>query len=180
MNGEPPPDGEQVRLDLHPHWHRLVLPVLTLIVTVGLASYLFFVVPHGSLRWPLRWAIVGVALVVVMWRVASPWLRWLSTRYVVTNRRIMVRQGLLRRQGRDIPIRCVTEVRFDCTLLERMLRCGTLTIESAGIVGPADAPGQLSLADVPGVRQVQRTIYALADAGREREPAIPSWSSFPA
>lgn len=155
-------DGEEVRLDLHPHWHQLVLPVATLVVTAGLASYLYFVVPHGSLRQPLRWLILAVALIVLAWWVARPWLRWLTTRYVVTTRRVMIRRGLVRRHGRDIPMSRINDVSFDCTLVERMLRCGTLTIESAG------EHGQIALDDVPGVEHVQRTIYALAEEENAR------------
>lgn len=155
-------DGEQVRLDLHPHWHSLVLPIVALVVTVGLASYLFFLVPHGSVQWPLRWVIVGVAVAVLGWWVVRPWLRWLTTRYVVTTRRVMIRRGLVRRHGRDIPMSRINDVSFDCTLVERMLRCGTLTIESAG------EHGQIALGDVPGVEHVQRTIYALAEQENAR------------
>lgn len=155
-------DGEEVRLDLHPHWHQLVVPVATLVVTAGLASYLFFVVPHGSLRQPLRWLILAVAVVVVGWWVVRPWLRWLTTRYVVTTRRVMIRQGPVRRRGRDIPLSRINDVSFDCTLLERLLRCGTLTIESAG------EHGQIALGDVPGVEDVQHIIYELAEAESAR------------
>lgn len=155
-------DDESVHLDLHPHWHQLVLPVLTLLATVGVASYLFFVVPHGTLRQPLRWVILVIAAVLLLWRVVRPWLRWLTTRYVVTSRRVMIRQGLIRRHGRDIPMSRINDVSFDCTLVERMLRCGTLTIESAG------EHGQIALGDVPGVEHVQHTIYELAEAENAR------------
>ncbi len=150
-------EDEQVRLDLHPHWHQLLGPMLLLPITVGLASYLFFIVPHGGLRAPLRWLIVAVAVVILVWWVIRPWLRWVTTRYVVTTKRVLLRDGIFRRHGRDIPLTRVNDVSFDCTVIERMLRCGTLTIESAG------EHGQVPLHDVPQVESVQRTIYQLVE-----------------
>jgi uncharacterized membrane protein YdbT with pleckstrin-like domain len=151
-------EGEQIRLDLHPHWHQLVMPMLLLPLTVGAASYLFFVVPHGDLRQPLRYLILAAAAVILIGWVLRPFLQWLATRYVVTTRRVLLRDGLLRRHGRDIPLNRISDVSFDSTVVERMLRCGTLTIESAG------DHGQVPLTDVPQVEMVQRTIYELVEA----------------
>jgi len=47
-------------------------------------------------------------------------------------------------------------------VIERVLGCGTLVVESAG------ERGQLTLDDVPGVENVQRRLYELADAAGER------------
>jgi uncharacterized membrane protein YdbT with pleckstrin-like domain len=151
-------EGEQVRLDLHPHWHQLLGPIVLLPVTVGLASYLFFLVPHGDLRVPLRWVITAATVGILVRWVALPWLRWSATRYVVTDRRVVVRGGLVRRRGRDIPLNRITDASFDCRLSERLFRCGTLTLESAG------EHGRLVIADVPEVEAVQRLVFQLSDA----------------
>ena len=47
-------------------------------------------------------------------------------------------------------------------MLERILGCGTLVVESAG------ERGQLVLRDVPHVEEVQRDVYRLAEADEER------------
>ena len=47
---------------------------------------------------------------------------------------------------------------FSHNVFERLLRCGTLTVESAG------ERGQLVLRDVPKVESVQRELYRLVDA----------------
>ena len=47
-------------------------------------------------------------------------------------------------------------------ILERVLGCGTLVVESAG------ERGQLVLRDVPHVEEVQRDVYRLAEADEER------------
>jgi uncharacterized membrane protein YdbT with pleckstrin-like domain len=150
-------DDEEVVLDLHPHWKRLILPALLVPIVVGLASYLVFLVPDGSARTPLRWAIVVVAVLVLARFSVWPFLKWLTTRYVLTNRRVVIRTGVFSRTGRDIPLTRVNDVSFRHSLVDRMLRCGTLTIESAG------EHGQVILPEVPTVEQVQRQVLRRAE-----------------
>ena len=146
-------EGEEVVLDLHPHWKRLVLPVLVLLVVAAAYGFLLALVQDGTAR-----LVVGVlALVLLLWQVLVPFLRWRTTLFVVTTRRVVVRQGVLSRSGRDVPMSRINDVTFSKDLLERLLGCGTLVVESAG------ERGQVVLTEVPDVEQVQRTIYDLAE-----------------
>lgn len=155
-------EDERVRLDLHPHWRRLLPALLLLPVTVGLTTYLFFLVSSHGWQAALRWVILAAAAVVLIVWVLRPWLGWATTRYVVTDRRILVRTGIARRTGRDIPLNRISDVSFDATLLERVLRCGTLTIESSG------EHSRLALTDVPDVERVQQRIYQLSERESQR------------
>lgn len=146
-------DDETVVLDLHPHWKQLVLPSVLLPVVVGITTYLLFLVPSGTVRTPLRWAIVAVAVLVLLRFSVWPWVKWQTTRYVLTTRRVIIRRGVFGRSGRDIPLTRVNDVSFHHTLFERLLRCGTLTIESAG------EHGQVVLPEVPNVELTQREVY---------------------
>lgn len=150
-------EDEQAELELHPHWKALVLPVLVLLVTVPVASFLAARAPEGSAQVPVRAAIVIIALVVLVAGTVMPFLRWVTTHYVVTDRRIITRRGIIARSGRDMPLSRVNDISFSHTLWERVLGCGTLVIESAG------ETGQLTLTSVPHVEDVQRRIYELAD-----------------
>jgi uncharacterized membrane protein YdbT with pleckstrin-like domain len=154
-------DDELVELDLHPHWKALVTPVLILLATVGLASFLASAVPDGGARLPLQVVIVLAGLVVLFIATFMPFLRWVTTHYVVTDRRLITRQGIVARTGRDMPLSRINDISFSHTVLERLLGCGTLVVESAG------ERGQLTLADVPRVERVQRRLYELADGGHE-------------
>jgi uncharacterized membrane protein YdbT with pleckstrin-like domain len=160
-------DGEEVVVELHPHWKRLAVPLLCVPVVVGVASYLLFLLPGGDLRVPLRWTVVAAGVVVLLRVSAWPWLRWQTTRYVVTTHRLIVRAGVLSRSGRDIPLSRVNDVSFRRSLVDRLLGAGTLTVESGGELG------QLVLADVPGVEHVQRTVARCVDAyGTRRLPGM--------
>ena len=149
--------GEEVVHDLHPHWKTMLLPVLALIVIVGVASYAFFAVPAGEYRSVARYAVLAVALVGLIWLVGWPYLKWRTTNYVLTNRRLVTRSGVFSRSGRDVPLHRVNDVTFEHSFLDRLLRCGTLVIESAG------ERGQVTLRDVPQVEDVQREVYRLIE-----------------
>jgi uncharacterized membrane protein YdbT with pleckstrin-like domain len=156
-------EDESVVLDLHPHWKRLVGPALLLVVVAGGASYGEFAAPTGTWRAPVRIAVAVVAVAVLVRGALVPWLRWLTTRYVLTTHRVVVRQGVLGRSGRDIPLTRVTDVAFRRTLLDRLVGSGSLTIESGG------EHGQAVLPEVPHVELVQREIYRCVEAFGRRD-----------
>lgn len=166
-------EGEEVVLDLHPHWRALVVPLGLVPVVIGVGSFLAAIVPDGSAQKWLRLAILVIAVVVLVWFSLLPWLRWVSRHYVVTTNRIVLREGIVARNGRDIPLNRVNDVTFSHGIVERMFGSGTLVVESAG------ERGQVVLSDVPHVERVQRTVYDLvqdADQGwdhdrEEHEPA---------
>jgi uncharacterized membrane protein YdbT with pleckstrin-like domain len=146
-------EGESVVLDLHPHWKVIVLPVLELLATLGLAGFLLAVVDDDI----GRYAVLGVAALLVLLFVLWPLLKWRTTHFVVTTERVVMRSGVLARSGRDIPLQRVNDVSFQHTFFERLLGCGTLVVESAG------ERGQVTLGDIPKVEKVQRTVYELVD-----------------
>ena len=160
-------EDEQVVLDMHPHWKRLLLPALLIPVVVGVATYLLFLVPAGSARTPLRWGIVAIAVIVLARFSVWPFVGWQTTNYVLTTRRVVIRRGVFARSGRDIPLTRVNDVSFEHSLLDRLLRCGTLTIESAG------ERGQVVLPEVPDVELVQREVYRCVEAESRRLGGAP-------
>jgi uncharacterized membrane protein YdbT with pleckstrin-like domain len=156
-------DGEEVVLAMRPHWKEMFLPVIVLLVVSPGASFLAAIVPESSAQKWLRLAIAVVAALIVLRWCVWPFLRWITTAYVVTDRRLITRIGVVARLGRDMPLSRVNDVTFEHSgILERILGCGTLVVESAG------ERGQLVLRDVPKVEEVQRDVYRLAEADGER------------
>lgn len=146
-------EGEHIEREMRPHWRMLAIPVLVLLVTVFVASYV-------EARWGTQWSWLGILIavvaVIVLWQwTLVPVVRWATSQYVLTNRRIIVRTGIVARQGRDMPLSRVNDVHFSYTVLERLLGCGTLVVESAG------EGGQLVIAAVPHVEIVQREVFRL-------------------
>src|SRR5690606_36346975 len=103
----------------------------------------------------LQLAIIVVAAVVCLMWTILPFLRCWTSTYTVTNRRIITRQGIITRTGRDIPLTRVNDVSHERQLTDRILGCGTLIIWSAG------EQGKVVLTDVPRVQAVRQQIADL-------------------
>ncbi|MDT5018118.1 MAG: hypothetical protein QOD39_4278 [Mycobacterium sp.] len=161
---------EQVVLHRHPHWKRLIAPVLVLIVISALAAFgVGFV---GQTDWSqtaknvVFGVIAAVWVLVVGWLSLWPFLGWLTTHFVITDRRVMFRHGLLTRSGIDIPLARINSVEFRHGLLDRMVRTGTLIIESA-------SQDPLEFNDIPRVEQVHSLLYheVFDTLGSEESPS---------
>jgi len=124
----------------------------------GVGTLLITAAAALALVWAAWLAALTVAVVVFAVFGFLPWLRWIMTSYVVTNERVLIRQGVLTRTGRDIPLNRVNDISFHHSLPERLIGSGTLTIESAG------ERGQLVLRSVPRVEHVHSTLYELGEA----------------
>jgi uncharacterized membrane protein YdbT with pleckstrin-like domain len=149
-------EGERVVLHRHPHWKRLTGPVLVLLLTSALAAFVAAVVSHTSWDQSAKNIIFGVIglvwLVVVGWLTVWPFLSWWTTHFVITDRRVMFRRGVLGRSGIDIPLARINSVEFRHGVFDRMLRTGTLVIESA-------SQDPLEFHDIPRVERVHSLLY---------------------
>lgn len=147
---------EKVVLHRHPHWKRLIGPVLALLVVTALASFGAAVVSRTD--WDPRARQIVVAVIGALWLLLAGWLAlrpfliWRSTHFVITDRRVMYRHGLLTRSGIDIPLARINSVEFRHGVLDRIVRSGTLVIESA-------SQDPLEFDDVPQVEQVHSLLY---------------------
>jgi uncharacterized membrane protein YdbT with pleckstrin-like domain len=158
-------EGERRVLVLHPHWKTIIGPILVLAIIVVAAAVAIALIPFGSAAAIGRIAVSGVALVAAAIWTGIPVLRWRTTSYELTTRRLRMREGILARSGRDIPLNRVNDVSFSHGLIDRMLGCGRLVVESAG------EHGQLVLTEIPQVERVQSTLYQLVEEDQQRETA---------
>jgi uncharacterized membrane protein YdbT with pleckstrin-like domain len=158
-------EDESVVLDTRPHWILLVRPVVILLVVAAVTGFVAAILPDKSWTNNARWIIILVAFVLLLILCLRRFLQWLTTNYVITTHRVVLRTGILSRSGRDVPLSRINDVSFLHRPIERLLRSGTLIVESAG------ERGQVTLADMPHVEEVQRTLYQLVeddDARRRR------------
>jgi uncharacterized membrane protein YdbT with pleckstrin-like domain len=153
---------ERVVLHLHPHWKALIRPVFVVLVAIAAVTVAAIFLPTAGWSTPVLYVIGVIALVAVVWLAFWPWLVWRTTHYVFTNERVILREGVFSRNGRDIPLGRVNDVSFSHGVVERMLGCGTLTIESAG------ERGQVVLTDIPHVEKTQSVLYELVEEDRSR------------
>jgi uncharacterized membrane protein YdbT with pleckstrin-like domain len=153
---------EEVVRHLHPHWLTVFWPVVRFLLLVGGASFGMAAVPAGSNQGIYRLAILVVAVVLGLFFVVVPLLRWRTTHYVVTTHRLLFRQGILARHGRDIGLSRITDVSYRQTLWERVIRSGTLTIESAG------DSGATVLQHIPDSEGVQQLLNHMVEEDADR------------
>jgi uncharacterized membrane protein YdbT with pleckstrin-like domain len=144
--------GEHVVIHKHPHWKMLIFPVFWLLVVVAIGTYLAGLVVDQSWA-PIAWvALAVIGVVLIMWLTLAPLVRWRTTHFIITSERVMAREGVFKRTGLDIPLSRINSVRFEHSLLDRVLGCGTLIIESA-----SDEP--LEFDDIPAVERVHTLLY---------------------
>jgi uncharacterized membrane protein YdbT with pleckstrin-like domain len=146
-------DDEKLVLVLRRHIKVLFVPILIVVLCLGAVGA---AAAAGAQSWLLLAVGIVAAVIAVRWSL-WPFLVWFNTVYAITTRRLILRSGVLNRAGHDMPLSRLNDVSFSHNLLERMLGCGTLVVESGG------EQGQLTLDDVPKVELVQRTLHRLAD-----------------
>lgn len=125
--------GEKVIFTAHSHWKNLVGPVLVLLLAIAavVLGLLFWVPDPATQAWQ-RWTIVGIAAALTLVFGLWPFLGWFGSTDTLTTRRLISRRGVLSREGREIPIDRVQSVSYRRSLLDRMLGCGTLVVQTAG------------------------------------------------
>jgi uncharacterized membrane protein YdbT with pleckstrin-like domain len=156
--------GERRIRSFHPHWKRLVAPFLALVlVVVGSGVALFFVPADWEYALYGRLAIAVLAVILLTIWSFVPYLRWKNTGYVLTTHRFSISTGVLNKSTDEIPMTKVNTVSSDQTFLERMLGCGTLTVESAG------EKGQLALRDIPHIQDVRAELFQLVEDASDGE-----------
>jgi membrane protein YdbS with pleckstrin-like domain len=155
-------EGERFVLRLHPHWKTLLRPFLLLALIVAATIALLVLLPTGHNLAAARIAIGIAALVAAIIWFGIPLLRWKTTSYELTTRRLRLRAGILTRTGRDFPLIRISDVSFSHGPIDRLVGAGRLVVESAG------EHGQLVLNEIPQVEHVQATLFQLVQDEQER------------
>ncbi len=146
---------EEVVLHLHPHWVSLIVPALWTVAAMLFAVLGVFFAPGGFVQKPIQYLVLLVALGAIAYLGVLPWLRQLTTHYVVTSQRLVIREGLVTRVGRDIPLAWLGGATIQQSLFERAVGSGRLVIETTG-------RGRVVLSCVPHIERVQENLAELA------------------
>ena len=117
--------SEHVLFSGHPSWRSaLSFHLKGLAIAVAAGAIAWFAASHG--------AGVAVAIAVLAVTVLIGVLRRLATNYVVTNERLHIRRGILSKATQETRLARVQNVNTRQTLLERLLRIGTVDFDTAG------------------------------------------------
>jgi len=151
-------EGEEVVLDLHPHWWFLAKQTLALLAAMALGVAVLVNVDQAAVR-----ILAGVLILAAVGWWVLRYLDWRTTNFVVTTDRLIYRHGVLAKHGIEIPLERVNNVLSSQRLFERVLGAGDLVIESAG------ESGRQSFSDGRKPMAVQNEIYKQIEANENRK-----------
>ena len=145
--------GEQVIVTTRPQPRKLAGAAAAFIFSPALAAFASAwatrgeaarLIPALAPRWT-PWLVAGLVLAV-----AGVWLgyclprllRWQSTRYTLTSRRLVARSGILRRRDQQVNLASVRNLTVHESVLQRLLRSGNISLETGyqGVVTFQDVP----------------------------------------
>jgi len=161
-------DGEEIALDLRPHWWFFSKHILT-----GIPLFVILILiatnTHGdALKWNFRvWAVLAVVWAVWL---GLKYMEWNFTHFVVTDDRVIYRTGVVSKRGVEIPMERINNINFHQGLFERFIGAGDLDIESAG------RDGQSHFDDVWHPDGVQQELYRQMEANAKKRA---SWGHAP-
>ena len=159
-------EGEELVLDLRPHWIALVWPLTEIVLDViGVALVLVYM-PESWSAW-VRWLVVALGAGLIAFSALPKIVAWATSHFVVTTDRVIHREGWFAKRSMEIPLENISDVRFSQSVFERMIGGGDLILESAGEFG------QQSFTNIRRPEYVQKTIYEMNEANLRRMQAPP-------
>ncbi len=123
--------GETVALDLRPHWWYFSRNIFTGIPLVILVLLVLNWDDSGFVKDASTWIVVLLLVAWAGWLVLK-YFQWTMTYFVVTDRRVIYRTGVLSKKGVEIPLERINNINFHQRVIDRIIGAGDLDIESAG------------------------------------------------
>ena len=96
---------------------------------IGLAVVVLVVLGLLAGEWPLAAAIAAAIVVLTL---LIGYLRRVSTKYLITNQRLRISRGIVRRHVQETRLERVQNVNYQQSVLDRMLGVGTVDFDTAG------------------------------------------------
>ena len=137
--------NEHVLHSMHEHVKKIILnSIAGLIILATIIAGIHFM--PATAPWG-QWIVLIVGIIALVIITLIPWLKWFTTTFTITNRRIITRRGIFNKTGHDIPLSRISNVAYERSLIDRIFGCGTLILETS-----ADSP--VTLKDIPNIEQV--------------------------
>ncbi|WP_250003126.1 PH domain-containing protein [Actinoplanes sp. M2I2] len=168
-------EEEEVVLHLRPHWRTALRPGLLVLLAVVVCAVAWVMLP-GTEGGRIAFLVVAAIMLYQGIRYgAAPLVIWRCTHYVLTGERILLQDGVIARERRDLPLNRVNDHVVTQSVLDRVFGTGTLKVDSIG-------EQAVVLNAVPRAQQVQTLLYELIEQDRllhpdedeeEAEPEVP-------
>ena len=122
------PDNETIEMEISFHW------------THTLVAWLYLLV--------LGWLVIGIFLFISMY--LEKW----TTERALTNRRLILKRGFIRRKTEEISFNRVEEVNLSQSILQRILGSGDIKVTGTGA-------GEIILKNIDDPLDVQKRVNEL-------------------
>jgi uncharacterized membrane protein YdbT with pleckstrin-like domain len=162
--------GEHVLFSGHPSWRSILGFYIKGIVIVLIGAGVAALVTEISDK--VDWAISGgVAVAILAGVVLVGLIKRVTTTYTISDRRLHIRRGVFTRVTRDTRLERVQNVNTRQTILERLLRVGTVDFDTAGT--------EDSDFSFVGVSSPRKVVELVDKAHRDRDAAEPPPAEAP-
>ena len=146
-------DGERIVYRARLHWTIFLKAIIVVLLGIALGIVLYIYEPN---YWYIGAALAGLGLLLAI----PPFIRYTSTEYAVTNKRLLSKVGFVERESDETLLSKVEAVAVDQGIVGRMLNFGTLTITGTG--GTEEAFPRIA-APLEFRRQIQGQVVALEE-----------------
>ncbi len=152
--------GETVVYEFGSHWSALIKEAL---VTIAYVVLLILLVPGGVNGWAFT-----IITLLWLWIAIGGFMEWRTRENVITSERLVVRSGIMRKAGYEIPLEVITDVGFRQNLIERGVGVGDMVIQTSG------STGQNRIRNIPEPEKVKSL---LVESRRNRTNTMSSGSA---
>jgi uncharacterized membrane protein YdbT with pleckstrin-like domain len=122
--------GEEVLIDIRPHWSFLSGPLVVAVVVIGIGVALDVGLPHTSVV--LHWVEGLVVAVPCVW-LAERVVRWRTTSLVLTSSRIIEQWGAMSHHQSETRLADIESVTAVQSFGRRLIGTGRLELEIRGL-----------------------------------------------
>lgn len=154
--------NERIVVDEHPHWIMLLWSVIWVVLSIAFGIFLLSRSGSNFFLTTGKWLAVALIVVAVLYMLQRL-VKWYSTNFVITTDRCIYREGIISKQGIEIPLERINTVFFHQHLGERLVRAGDLMIESAG------QGGVQKFEDIRNPVMVQNLLYQTMEDNENRK-----------
>lgn len=116
--------GEEVVLELHPHWFTMVLPIL--ITAVGVVGGIML-----STVSPLFIILAVIAILYFLFKVVQR----NNNIWVVTNLRVIDEEGVITSKSKESPLDKINNINYRQTIWGKIFSYGDVEIQTAAEIG---------------------------------------------
>ena len=103
---------EVVVRHMHTHIKTLLPAIIVESILVIAAAVGSFYVPENARYWAIATIWIAVLLLSIP-LILVPWIKWITTTYTVTTKRVITRTGIIKRTGHDLPLTRISDIQIE-------------------------------------------------------------------